>query len=198
MTAGRALPPYDAVVLAGGAARRLGGADKPGLMVDDRALLDRVLDAVDGAQRTIVVGPERATGWPVVWTREQPAGGGPVAALAAGLVVVTAPTVVVLAADLPFVGAAVSLLVEAVAGHDAALLVDGEGRTQPLVAAYKAAAVRTALAALPAVEGASMRSLVAGLSVVGVPDPGGPRPAAYDCDTWDDVEQARRLLEGTR
>ncbi|MEU7054400.1 NTP transferase domain-containing protein, partial [Streptomyces eurythermus] len=35
--------PYDAVVLAGGAARRLGGADKPGVRVGGRALLDRVL-----------------------------------------------------------------------------------------------------------------------------------------------------------
>ncbi|MGW4109093.1 NTP transferase domain-containing protein, partial [Streptomyces sp. NPDC004976] len=36
---------YDAVVLAGGAARRLGGADKPGVRVGGRALLDRVLAA---------------------------------------------------------------------------------------------------------------------------------------------------------
>ncbi|MZF89845.1 NTP transferase domain-containing protein, partial [Streptomyces sp. SID5643] len=33
---------YDAVVLAGGAARRLGGADKPGVRVGGRPLLDRV------------------------------------------------------------------------------------------------------------------------------------------------------------
>ncbi|MYS16776.1 NTP transferase domain-containing protein, partial [Streptomyces sp. SID4982] len=33
--------PYDAVVLAGGGARRLGGADKPGVQVGGRALLDR-------------------------------------------------------------------------------------------------------------------------------------------------------------
>ncbi|WP_198601894.1 NTP transferase domain-containing protein, partial [Streptomyces sp. MH60] len=39
---------YDAVVLAGGAARRLGGADKPGLRVGARALLDRVLAACAG------------------------------------------------------------------------------------------------------------------------------------------------------
>ncbi|MYS05028.1 NTP transferase domain-containing protein, partial [Streptomyces sp. SID6041] len=34
--------PHDAVVLAGGAARRLGGADKPGVRVGGRPLLDRV------------------------------------------------------------------------------------------------------------------------------------------------------------
>ncbi|NED17374.1 NTP transferase domain-containing protein, partial [Streptomyces sp. SID9913] len=37
--------PYDAVVLAGGAARRLSGADKPGVHVGGRALIDRVLAA---------------------------------------------------------------------------------------------------------------------------------------------------------
>lgn len=47
---------YDAVVLAGGAAKRLGGADKPGLTVGGLALLDRVLVACRGARTTVVVG----------------------------------------------------------------------------------------------------------------------------------------------
>ncbi|MGW0901366.1 NTP transferase domain-containing protein, partial [Streptomyces goshikiensis] len=40
---------YDAIVLAGGAARRLGGVDKPALPVGARTLLDRVLDACPDA-----------------------------------------------------------------------------------------------------------------------------------------------------
>ncbi|MFF9149607.1 DUF6457 domain-containing protein [Streptomyces sp. NPDC014861] len=75
---------YDAVVLAGGAARRLGGVDKPGVRVGGRALLDRVLAACAGARLTVVVGDPRPTVRPVHWTREQPAGTGPLAALAAG------------------------------------------------------------------------------------------------------------------
>lgn len=54
---------YDAIVLAGGAAKRLGGADKPGVLVGGRALLDRVLGACAGAGTTVVVGeggPPRA------------------------------------------------------------------------------------------------------------------------------------------
>ncbi|MEH6375729.1 NTP transferase domain-containing protein, partial [Streptomyces sp. KLMMK] len=43
---------YDAVVLAGGAARRLGGADKPTLRVGGRTLLDRVLEACADAEET--------------------------------------------------------------------------------------------------------------------------------------------------
>ncbi|MFF1746700.1 NTP transferase domain-containing protein, partial [Streptomyces mirabilis] len=57
--------PYDAVVLAGGAARRLGGADKPGLRVGGRPLLDRVLAACATAATTVVVAAPRETARPV-------------------------------------------------------------------------------------------------------------------------------------
>jgi molybdopterin-guanine dinucleotide biosynthesis protein A len=78
---------YAVIVLAGGAAQRLGGRDKPALPVGGRPMLDRVLAAASGATRRIVVGPARA-GVPadVIQVREEPPGGGPVAALAAGLV----------------------------------------------------------------------------------------------------------------
>ncbi|MFI1091674.1 molybdenum cofactor guanylyltransferase [Streptomyces sp. NPDC020917] len=76
---------YDALVLAGGAARRLGGTDKPALAVGGLMLLDRVLAACADARTTVVVGPRRPTARPVRWTREEPAGGGPLPALAAGL-----------------------------------------------------------------------------------------------------------------
>lgn len=94
---------YDALVLAGGAARRLGGVDKPALVLDGLSLLDRVLRATVTADLTVVVGPERAVLRPVVWARENPVGGGPAAALAAGLAHVRADLVVLLAADLPWV-----------------------------------------------------------------------------------------------
>ncbi|NEE37826.1 NTP transferase domain-containing protein, partial [Streptomyces sp. SID7982] len=58
----------------------------------------------DGAARTVVVGDRRATARPVLWTREVPQGGGPLAALGAGLKLTTAQYVVVLSADLPFLG----------------------------------------------------------------------------------------------
>ncbi|MFB6774009.1 NTP transferase domain-containing protein [Streptomyces sp. NPDC056337] len=141
---------YDAVVLAGGAARRLGGADKPGLRVGGRALLDRVLAACAGARTTVVVADPRPTARPVTWAREDPPGGGPLAALAAGLRHTTAEYVVVLSADLPFLGEpTVARLLSALAASDAdgVLLTDADGRDQPLVAAYRASAVRRELAA---------------------------------------------------
>ncbi|MCM3926296.1 NTP transferase domain-containing protein, partial [Frankia sp. AiPs1] len=50
-----------ALVLAGGAAHRLGGRDKPAVVVGGTTLLDRVLAAVAGAgiERVVIVGPRR-------------------------------------------------------------------------------------------------------------------------------------------
>jgi molybdopterin-guanine dinucleotide biosynthesis protein A len=80
---------YAAVILAGGEASRLGGGGlKATRPVRGTPLLSRVLAAVDGAQRAVVVGPpELASLVPqdTLLTREEPPGGGPVAALAAGL-----------------------------------------------------------------------------------------------------------------
>ncbi|GGX93703.1 NTP transferase domain-containing protein [Streptomyces anandii] len=206
---------YDAVVLAGGAARRLGGADKPGLRVGGRALLDRVLAACADARTTVVVAGPRPTARPVRWAREDPPGGGPVAALDAGLRRTTAEDVVVLSADLPFLepGTVRRLLDALRAGRaDGALLTDAEGRDQPLVAAYRAHALRRELAALseaalseavpagraPATDGRAagalaglpLRRLTGALDLTRVPD----HVASFDCDTWDDIATARARI----
>jgi molybdopterin-guanine dinucleotide biosynthesis protein A len=181
---------FDAIVLAGGRARRLGGADKPGLDLDGVSLLDRVLGACAGAEQVVVVGPRRRTATPVCWCREEPAGAGPVAALAAGLPHVEADVVLVLAADLPWVAPAVPELLAALAAgrSDFAALVDGSGRVNYLAAAWRRAALARALAALGDPGGASMRALVAAAQLAPVPDVDG---WGLDCDTWADVEDAR-------
>jgi molybdopterin-guanine dinucleotide biosynthesis protein A len=184
---------FDAVVLAGGAARRLGGADKPGLDVGGTPLLDRVLAACAPAGTTVVVGPERATARPVRWVREQPPGGGPVAAVAAGLGQVSGEFVLLLAADLPFFDAATAarllLALAGAPGTAAAALVDADGRDQPLAAAYRTDTLRGALARLPDdPSGLPLRRLVGDLPTLRLPD---PDDASADCDTWDDVAAAR-------
>lgn len=187
---------YDAVVLSGGSGRRLGGVDKAGIEVAGRSLLDRVLVAAAGAARTVCVGPARSTAASVSWCRERPPGGGPVAALAAAMAHVDSDTVVVLAVDLPFLEAeTVEALVRAlaeVADHDGAVAVDGSGRLQPLLAAYRRVPLAQALSALPAVSGASMRDLTAPLTLARVP----AGLAAFDCDTAGDLEAAARVAAG--
>ncbi|WP_369272219.1 NTP transferase domain-containing protein [Streptomyces sp. R11] len=188
---------YDAVVLAGGAARRLGGVDKPGVRVGGRPLLDRVLAACADARTTVVVADPRPTARAVTWAREEPPGGGPVAALDAGLRHTGAELVVVLSADLPFLDeGTVRRLLAALrsGGADGALLTDADGRDQPLVAAYRAPALRRELAALAqgrdGLAGLPLRRLTGALGLTRVPDP----VASFDCDTWDDIATARARI----
>ncbi|WP_043628012.1 NTP transferase domain-containing protein [Nonomuraea candida] len=180
------VPVYDAVVLAGGQARRLGGADKPGLTVGGRSLLEHVLAAVASARRTVVAGPERDLPG-VVFVREDPPGGGPVPALAAGLARVTAPWVALLAGDLPFMTAAhvTALLAAARRAGGGVVLLDDEGREQWLAGAWPAAELKAALAGYP---GRSLKGLLAPLVRARLRLPGRPW---FDCDTMDDLEEAR-------
>jgi molybdopterin-guanine dinucleotide biosynthesis protein A len=180
---------YDAIVLAGGAARRLDGVAKPQLQIGGRTLLDRVVGAVPAAGAVIVVGPRQPVTRSVTWCREDPPGGGPVAALAAAVPLTGAPTVVVLAADLPSVTPAVALLVAALGPTaDVALLVDASGRANHLAAVWRRSALVAALARLPAAHGAAMRTLLDGVEVVRVVDEQG---WGRDVDTWDDVAAAQ-------
>jgi len=54
------LPRFGAILLAGGRATRMGGIDKPGLLVDGVSMRDRAITAVRaaGARTVVVVGPE--------------------------------------------------------------------------------------------------------------------------------------------
>jgi molybdopterin-guanine dinucleotide biosynthesis protein A len=186
---------YDAVVLAGGQGRRLGGVRKPALDVGGRRLLDIALDAVSGAETTVVVGAVLPTARTVSWTQETPAGGGPVAALAAAMAQVRSATVVVLAADLPFItAAAVEALLSGRGDAAAAIAVDESGRDQPLIGCYDRA--RLAGAVPPDPPGASMRSLLADLEHSRPLERlrlGGDPPVTWDCDTADDLSRAQEL-----
>ena len=180
---------YDALVLAGGTGRRLGGADKPGLVVGGRTLLDRVLAACEGAARTVVVGPERPSYRPVLWTREEPVGGGPVAALAAGLELVTSDTVVLLAADLPFLD---HELVDLLGDNPGSVTVT-DGRPQWLCGGWSAAVLREALEDV-AVDGARLRDVLGPLDPDLVTDeqPRGAAPETwFDVDTPEDLARVR-------
>ncbi|MET7491645.1 NTP transferase domain-containing protein [Streptomyces sp900116325] len=189
---------YDAIVLAGGAAKRLGGADKPAVRVGGRALLDRVLATCTDAATTVVVGGRRPTTRAVTWTREVPQGGGPLAALDAGVRHTGAERVLVLSADLPFLGESTVEALLAAAGRpdrDGALCVDQDGRDQPLVAVYRAEPLRRELALLATehggLAGLPLRLLTHELDLARVE--AGPL-ASFDCDTWEDIAAARARI----
>jgi molybdopterin-guanine dinucleotide biosynthesis protein A len=189
---------YDALVLAGGAGRRMGGVDKAAIELGDETLLDRALAAAVGAHRIIVVGRRRRLPTGVLAACENPPGGGPVAAIEAGLALVTRTLAVVLACDMPLLTAEhVTRLVDVLrspehAETEAAMYVDDTGRRQPLAGAYRVAALRRTLPTLQPTTGVAVHRLVSPLTVAEIPaDPG----TTADCDTWVDVARSRTLLE---
>jgi molybdopterin-guanine dinucleotide biosynthesis protein A len=193
------------VVVAGGGSTRL-GQDKTRVLVGDLAVLDRLLaglaDLVPGVP-VVVVGPQRPTVRPVLWCREEPPGGGPVAGLARGLAqpVGDPPTplpddglLAVLAGDLPFAAPALTLLLAALAaappGTDGVLGVDSGGEDQLLVGVHRAGALRRAVAAQSGA--GAVRAVVRRLSVVRAPL---PWPLTLDVDTAEDLARARALVD---
>ncbi|KAA9154515.1 NTP transferase domain-containing protein [Amycolatopsis acidicola] len=177
------------IVLAGGAARRLSGVDKPMLEIGGKPLLRKVIDALAGASPVIVVGPERAAITGVRWAREEPPGGGPVAALAAGLAVLPPEvgTVAVLAGDLAAVRpSTVDRLAAAAEGAEGALLVDPDGREQWLIGVWRAGPLRAAMPARTA--NSSLRQVFGALEYRTVPAGHGE---SEDIDTPDDLGRHR-------
>jgi molybdopterin-guanine dinucleotide biosynthesis protein A len=187
---------WDAIVLAGGRATRLGGASKADVVVDGHSLLDRTLDAVAGAGRVVVVGDVDAPGAIVV--QEQPRFAGPAAAVGAGLAEVTSDWVLIAACDHPFVAEAVQPLLSARAENgtadgtangpaDGAVAVDGDGRRQHLLCVVSTPALHAAVAAQPTLTDLAVHRLLAPLDLVEIALP--PR-ATEDVDTWHDREVA--------
>lgn len=176
---------YAGIVLAGGAARRLSGVDKPALPVGGKPLLARALAALAEADPVIVVGPERPGFGDVRWTRETEPGTGPVAALAAGLALVDTEIVVVLAGDLAGVRkSTVDRLVAALGSASGAVLVDTGGVRQWLLGAWHTEALSGALP--ETVENASLRRTLGELDIVEVPEEPGE---SADIDTPEDLDR---------
>lgn len=180
------------VVLCGGAGRRFGG-DKTRADLAGSPVLDHVLDGLPATWPVICVGEPRHTGRPTAWCRERPPGGGPVAAIAAALPHVGTPVVVLLGGDMPYAAGPAPGLVSRLADApdvDAVLGSDGEGRLQPLLAAYRTSALRAALPDPAA--GTPLMRLVDLLATVVVDLPEG---SAVDVDTAEDLEAARHRLD---
>lgn len=219
--------PTGAVILAGGRSSRLGGVPKAALMVDGGTLLARTVaaaaaalgsSAVPGSPRELpiaVVGPPEllrpllADAEAVRLVREDPPFSGPAAGLAAGLDALAGPPgaeadayalILVLACDMPGVGAAVEALLAGAAdrdGPDGWLAVDA-GREQPLAALYRAGPLRRAVQnarASGSVKNGSVFRLVASLELTRLKVPTG---CTADVDTWADAQALGVHRQGSR
>ncbi|HEX7305267.1 molybdenum cofactor guanylyltransferase [Lentzea sp.] len=169
---------YAAIVLTGGRGERLGGVDKAALSFREATLLDHVLSVVDDATTRVVVGPEKDVPG-VVWAREDPPGGGPLAGLAAGLAEVAEEWVAVLAVDQPGLTGDTIARLRAV-GANAVLRDD---RVQWLIGVWSSADLRGALPEDP--RDLPLRKTLRQLHPVEVPALPGE---ARDVDTPSDLD----------
>ena len=200
-----------AVIVAGGASRRLNHVPKASLSDGTNTLLDCALEAVASASPRVVVGPESLplpSG--VLRTREDPPFSGPAAAIHAGLECIAADCersqaplpswCLILGVDTPRIAPAVQQLLTAARGAEQAATATpspndseasagfwgvSEGIYQPLVGIYRFEAIRSVFST--GTTDASVRSFLRRLSPVAV-----QMSAAdtADVDTW---EQAQAL-----
>jgi molybdopterin-guanine dinucleotide biosynthesis protein A len=128
----------------------------------------------------------------VVWTREVPVGGGPVAGIAAGLALVATDAVVVVAGDMPFAGPWLTRLVLALNEGPtltAVVATDEAGRVNPLLGAYRIEALRAALPGRPADQPARRLLDTLEVATLLVPD-----DDSLDVDTAEQLAAARSRL----
>lgn len=174
------------MILAGGTAVRLGGADKAGIEYAGRTFLEHALEAVALADEVVVVGDAVPTSRPATFVREDPPLGGPVAGLLAGRRSLARPAdlLLVLAVDMPRVTqATVQRLVEAATDHDGGVLVDADGRRQ-LVLALRTARLDAVAPTHP--HGHAVRALLATLDLAEVAAVG---DEARGVDRWEDLRE---------
>ncbi|MDI3330618.1 MAG: NTP transferase domain-containing protein [Micrococcus sp.] len=202
-------PQLTAVILSGGASRRM-GRDKATLELDGVSLLERTAAAVTaaGATRIVVVG-DRPDGAPsrgpakasalagARFVREDPPRSGPVPALEAALAVVDTPWMLLVPCDLARPADACRALVHAfgtpgpgtagTSGRDGVVAVDATGHRQHLTALLDVAALRSA--ARPDVT--RVRERLAPLELGEVPEPADAPGLWDDMDTLEDVARMR-------
>jgi molybdenum cofactor guanylyltransferase len=141
-----------AVVLAGGTSQRF-PPDKLAQLVEGEPLLDRALASLPEHFAVVVVGAVRRVARPVIFTSEDPPGGGPAAAIIAGVrraLAESAGLIVVLPADAPLGGHAARTLLRRLQDEPSAQAVVGVdvyGREQPLQLALRPAAAAALLTA---------------------------------------------------
>ncbi|TDN92001.1 molybdopterin-guanine dinucleotide biosynthesis protein A [Microbacterium sp. BK668] len=199
-------PTFGAVLLAGGRARRVGGAVKPLFEVGGRSLLARAVDAARGAaaRPIVVAAPVLDASLDVSWVSEEPPFGGPVAGIVAAfsraeLWDPEPDWTFLLACDLPFVGAAVERLRSGIlllpSDTEGVCLTDPSSRPQWLTGLYRTRALRAAARVIPDQgRDAPVRDLLEDLAIAAV---AAPDDLTSDVDTWEDLHRAREVAART-
>ena len=180
------------VLLTGGKGLRMGGVSKAELTLNGYTFRDRILLALISVPQIIVVGPTFPAENPKIsFTRDQPIGGGPVAAISAAIPLVGHEFVGILSVDAPF---AVSPLLEMYRvmeqdSIDEALVATDGNHESYLVSVYRRDALIRALSQLGKAENASMKSLLSHIEYGSVQF---PRHQLIDVNTPEDLKRAEK------
>jgi molybdopterin-guanine dinucleotide biosynthesis protein A len=183
------------IVLSGGTSSRF-GADKSQAILGHQQLIHHILAGIPKEFEIIIVGADPLfTPASYRCVQESPAGGGPVAGIAAALELCESEIVGVLATDMPFAGAHMIHLLSAMTSYDDAIMfVDSKGFKQPLAALYRREALENALSTIGNSHGASMRTLISHLKIHEVQMSPEIEKAMIDIDTPHDLMVAMEYL----
>lgn len=183
-----------AIILTGGASSRF-GSDKSQALIGQHSLIEHLLMTLPSKMEIVVVGPQlQMTSRSVKCTQEDPLGGGPVAAIHAGLELIETEFVAVVATDMPFASQILEVLMDNFPNlEDATIPVDEHGIQQPLCALYKTEALSRALGQLGTVQGQAVRRVIDNLTVKELSLQPNLRRILLDVDTPSDLERAISL-----
>ena len=180
----------DSIIVAGGSATRMSGADKAllPLGLGGNALIADVIKSCPG--KVFIVGYPREIGTvaneSVTWVPDLNPGGGPAAGIWSGIIQVSSEYVFISAADQTLSSETVGNLIAAATGNDGAWAIRSDGSGQPLCACVRTELLRQLLASTQGVNQSPIR-LLSNLEMVGV----NVNPnQVVDFDTWQDVAKA--------
>lgn len=193
-----------AVVLTGGRSSRMGGRHKPGILLDGRSVIDRIVSALWSAApsaEVVIAGSDLGLSpslrQKVTVVREDPPFSGPLAGVASALEAIppSDEVVILLSGDTPFLSATTlhDLLSAAAAGAPVVSCLDSTGHLQYLCSGWQQDVLRTQLERIEDPAGVPLRALFEGLS-----------PELIDCDpdelrdidTPDDLARAVTTSDG--
>lgn len=182
---------WSAMILTGGQSTRF-GSDKSQALLGGQTLLSRLLSDLPEKTEVIIVGPEfEHPSRNLKFVQENPVGGGPVAAVKAGLDLIGTEFVALIATDIPFAVQVISHLSNSLdSAKDGLIPRDGEGVPQMLCALYRTSALGNALSELGDPNGRSMRSLLALLQLTEVELPPNLKSSLLDIDTPAELQRA--------
>lgn len=185
-----------AMILTGGASRRF-GSDKSQALIGQLSLIENLLTTLPSEMEIVIVGPQlQETSRAVKYTQENPLGGGPVAAIHAGLELIETEFVAVIATDMPFASQILKVLIDNFPDtEDATIPLDSHEIRQPLCALYRTDSLSRVISQLESAQGQSVRRLVELLVVKELSLEPNLRRILLDVDTPSDLKRAISVSE---